>query len=154
MINTTKKPYRILITDDDRGCRESLREIVEPEGFETFLASCGEEALDIVRDEPIHLALFDVHMPTLTGIETLELVRQINNLLPVILVTANPDEDLMRKAFRARAYSVIPKPVSKHVVLYMVVRALRVYDQPRTAENKPAPRSAEPRTKNDDPQGT
>lgn len=144
MITTTKKPFRILITDDDRGCRESLREIVEPEGFQTSLASCGEEALDIVRDEPIHLALFDVHMPTLTGLETLELVRQINTLLPVILVTANPDEDLMRKAFRARAYSVIPKPVSKHVVLYMVVRALRVYDHSQADEAKQPPRASGP----------
>lgn len=123
----TRKPYGILITDDDVGCRESLRSIVEPEGFRTFLASSGEEALDIVREEPIHLALLDMNMPTLTGLETLQLVHQINAVLPCILVTAQADEDLMRQAFRARAFSVIPKPVSKNVVLYTVVRALRVY---------------------------
>jgi DNA-binding NtrC family response regulator len=54
----------------------------------------------------------------------LELVRQINNLLPCILVTGDSNEDLMRQAFRAQVYSVIPKPVSKNVVLYTVVRAL------------------------------
>src|SRR3712207_4919838 len=44
------KPYRILITDDDRGCREALRDIFEPEGFPTRMASSGEEAVDIVRE--------------------------------------------------------------------------------------------------------
>lgn len=130
------QPYRILITDDDGGCRESLRSIVEPEGFETCLASSGEEALEIVREKPIHLAMFDVHMPRLTGLETLQLVRQINAVLPCILVTADPDEDVMRQAFRYHAYSVIPKPVSKNIVLYTVMRALRVYDSWREQLNR------------------
>src|SRR5262245_6452652 len=125
------KPYSILITDDDQGCRESLRSIVEPEGYRTVLASSGEEALDIVQDEQIHLALLDMYMPTLTGLETIQLVRQINALLPCILVTADATQELIRQAFRVQAFSVIPKPVSKNVVLYTVVRALvRVYGGP------------------------
>jgi two-component system, response regulator PdtaR len=92
------------------------------------LASSGEEAVDIVRDQAVHVALLDMHMPKLTGLETLQLVRQINDVLPCILVTADSDESLMRQAFRAQVYSVIPKPVSKNVVLYTVVRVLiRVY---------------------------
>src|SRR5262245_24364924 len=138
MTKTKKQPYSILITDDDRGCRETLREIVEPEGFRTYLAASGEEAVDIVREEPVHLALLDMHMPRLTGLETLELVRQVNTILPCILVTGDATEELMRQAFRARAYSVIPKPVSKNVVIYMVVRALvRVYGQ--RPQNEPPP---------------
>jgi CheY-like chemotaxis protein len=121
---TETRLYSILITDDDVGCREALRSIMEPEGFRTLLASSGEEALDIVHDEPVHLALLDMHMPRLTGLETLQLVRQVNAVLPCILVTADATAGLLREAFRARAYSVIPKPVSKNVVLYTVVRAL------------------------------
>ena len=124
MMATNPEPYSILITDDDRRCQEALREIMEPEGFRTRLASSGEEALDIVQEEPVHLLLLDVHMPRLTGLETLELVRQFNAVLPCILVTADVNERLMRQAQQARAYSVIPKPVSKNVVLYTVVRAL------------------------------
>ena len=118
------KDYSILIADDDGNCREALREIMEPEGFRTLLASSGEEALDIVRSATVHLALLDMHMPTLTGLETLQLVRQINAVLPAILVTADYNEHLVRQACLAHAYSVIPKPVSKNVVLYTVVRAL------------------------------
>ena len=125
---TATKLYNILITDDDRNCREALRDIFEPEGYRTYLASSGEEAVDIVHSEPVHVALLDMHMPKLTGLETLQLVRQFNEGLPCILVTADNNEQLMRQAFRARVYSVIPKPVSKNVVLYTVVRAIvRVY---------------------------
>ena len=125
---TATKPYNILITDDDANCREALRDIFEPEGYRTYLASSGEEAVDIVHNEPVHVALLDMHMPRLTGLETLQLARQYNEGLPCILVTADNNEQLMRQAFRARAYSVIPKPVSKNVVLYTVVRAIvRVY---------------------------
>ena len=115
--------YSILITDDDRDCRETLREIMEPQGFRTFLASCGEEALDIAQDEEVHLALLDMHMPTMTGLEVLKLLRQMREL-PVILVTGDATASLIRQAQQARAYSVIPKPVSKNVVIYTVVRAL------------------------------
>lgn len=130
MATARSQSYSILIADDDVGCRESLRSIVEPEGFRTLLASSGEEALDIVREEPIHLVLLDMHMPRLTGLETLQLVHQINTVLPCILVTADPTEGLMRQAFRLQAYSVIPKPVSKNILLYTVVRALvRAYEK-------------------------
>jgi CheY-like chemotaxis protein len=124
MATKPRRSYSILITDDDVACRETLREIVEPEGFRTLLASSGEEALDITREEPIHLALLDMNLPRMTGLETLQLLHQINAVLPCILVTADASDRLMREAFRARAYSVIPKPISKHVVLYTVVRAL------------------------------
>ena len=93
------KPYSILITDDDRGCREALRDIFEPEGYPTVLASSGEEAVEIVRKQSVHIALLDMHMPKLSGLETLDLVRQINHLLPCILITADNSESLMRQAF-------------------------------------------------------
>jgi len=124
MNTATRYPYNILITDDDAGSRESIRDIVEPEGYQTFLACSGEEALDIVRDVPVHLALMDMHMPRMTGLETMEMVHQINAIMPCILVTADATEELMRQAFTVRAYSVIPKPVSRNVLLYTVVRAL------------------------------
>jgi CheY-like chemotaxis protein len=138
MATTTAKPYSILITDDDPACRETLRDIVQAEGYLTWLASSGEEAVDIVREEPVHLALLDMHMPTLTGLETLQLVREINIVLPCVLVTADATEALLRQALRAHAYSVIAKPVSKHVVLYTVVRALvRAYGTLHGEEETP-----------------
>src|SRR5262245_29513090 len=123
-MNRPRDNYNILITDDDTGCREALREIVEPQGFHTLLASSGEEAVDIVREAPVHLALLDMHLPRMTGLEALRLMHQINALLPCILVTGDASASLMQQAFRAHAYSVIHKPVSRAVVLYTVARAL------------------------------
>src|SRR5438477_11796552 len=97
-----RQNYSILITDDDRDCRESLREIMEPQGFRTLLAACGEEALDIVHDEEVHLALLDMHMPSMTGLEVLRLLRQMRDL-PVILVTGDVSASLIRQAQHARA---------------------------------------------------
>jgi CheY-like chemotaxis protein len=116
--------YSILIADDDTQCRETLQEIVAPEGYRTLLASSGEEVIDIVRHGPVHLVLLDMHMPHLTGLETLLMLRQMHPDLPAILVTGDPSESVVRQAFQAHVYSVIPKPVSKNLVLYTVVKAL------------------------------
>ncbi len=85
--------------------------------------------IDIIQEEPIHLALFDMQMPRMTGIETVQVVHQINALLPCILVTANASQELIRQAFQVRVYSVIPKPVSKSMLLYTMLRALRAYQE-------------------------
>jgi two-component system, response regulator PdtaR len=116
--------YSILVTDDELGCREALQTLLAQAGYRTLVATCGEEALEIVRVQRVHAALLDMHMPTLNGLEVIELVRQFDSLMPCILVTADANEGLMRKAFHARVYSVIPKPVSRQIVLYTVLRAL------------------------------
>jgi CheY-like chemotaxis protein len=123
---TLERPS-ILITDDDPLARESLREIFEPVGYRTLLAESGEEAIDIVRENDVHLALMDLHLPRLSGLETISLFRQIKGVLPVILITGEQDDNLLRKALSAQAFCVLAKPVSKHVVIYVVTRALEKY---------------------------
>lgn len=128
MNNTANEKTRsVLIADDDDACRMSLRDIVEPEGYRAILASSGEEAIDIIQEEPVDLALLDFQMPRMTGLETVQLVRQINALLPCILVTANASQEVIRQAFQVRVYSVIPKPVSRSMLLYTMLKALRAY---------------------------
>src|SRR4051794_19581262 len=143
MTATGQRPYSVLITDDDRESRETLRDIVEPQGFRTLLASSGEEAIEIVQHEPVHVILLDMNMPTLTGLDTIRIVRQVNAVLPCILVTADATEELIRQALLVHAYSVIPKPVSKNVVLYTVVRALGRAYGPTGAAQPAAPKPNE-----------
>jgi CheY-like chemotaxis protein len=127
--------YSILITDDDRGSRETLAGLLADRGFHTLSASCGEEAIEIVRVEMVHLAFFDMQMPRMTGLEALQQVRLLNELLPAILVTADATRELIRQAFQAQVFSVIPKPVNKTVVLHTLTRALRqVYGGEAPAE--------------------
>ena len=117
-------PPTVLITDDDLGFRETLRSVLEPQGLQTVLASDGEEALDIIRRQEVHLLLSDMHMPKLTGLETIRRVKAMKAVLPCILLSADVDTSLVRQAFRLRAFSVLPKPVSRHQITTIVNLAL------------------------------
>ncbi len=119
----------LLITDDDSGFREALREAFQPRGFRTLLAGDGEEALRIVRSVEVHVVILDMHMPKLTGLETLRLVKQFKALLPCILMSAQLDAGLLEQAEREQAFSVLSKPVSLTTLTGTVRRALeRTYN--------------------------
>lgn len=115
----------ILITDDDRELRETLAEVLEPQGFRTLLAADGEQALRVVQAEPVHVVLMDMHMPRLTGLETIRLVKQIRALLPCILMSAKADERLVLQAERVQAFTVLPKPLTGRTIVQTVNFALR-----------------------------
>ncbi|CAN5701198.1 hypothetical protein BH23PLA1_BH23PLA1_05850 [soil metagenome] len=134
---TSDRPFSILITDDDSTTRESLREIFEPSGYRTLLAESGEQAIDIVQHQDVHLALMDMHLPRLTGLETMEILHQIKEVLPMILISADQDDHLLRKALSAHAFCVLAKPVSRNVVIYVVSRALEKFWS-NDAANTPA----------------
>ena len=119
----------ILITDDDRDFRETLQGVFEPRGFRTVTAADGEEALDILQSKLIHLALFDMHMPRLTGLEAIRRLRQLHLLLPCILLSAEADERLIAEARAAQAFDVLKKPVTRAGVMNVVRQALQTsYD--------------------------
>ena len=119
----------LLITDDDTGFRETLREAFQPRGFRTLLAGDGEEALQIVRSTEVHLVILDMHMPKLTGLETLRRVKQFRALLPCILMSAQLDAFLVEQAEREQAFSVLAKPISLHTLTGTVRQALeRTYN--------------------------
>jgi CheY-like chemotaxis protein len=114
----------LLITDDDPDFRQTLQGVFEPQGFRTLLAGDGEEAIHIVRTQEVHLVLLDVHMPKLTGLETLRLVKQFKALLPCILLSAQWDELLLEQARLAQAFSVLSKPVTLRQITGAVRQAL------------------------------
>jgi two-component system, response regulator PdtaR len=118
------EPFSILIADDDAGNRKTLRQLLEERGFRTHVAADGTEAVEIVQVQTVHLVLIDMHMPRLTGLEAVQLIQQVHALLPAILMTADATRDLIRQAFQAQVYSVIPKPVNPNIVLHTLTRAL------------------------------
>lgn len=129
--NASGQRYRfsILIADDDRGNREALGEVLENQGFRTVLAEDGGRAVELVQVDLVHLILFDMHMPRLTGLEAVTVIRQsLDRILPAVLMTADANNDLIRRAFQAQVFSVIPKPVNTNIVLNTLSRALaKVY---------------------------
>jgi CheY-like chemotaxis protein len=113
----------LLITDDDRAFRETLRDVFEPRGFQTLLAADGAEALDLVTRHEIHLVLIDMHMPRLTGLEAIQRIKQLKSCLPCILISGQLDERIRREA---NAFRVLAKPISFRQVTQSVCEALRV----------------------------
>jgi CheY-like chemotaxis protein len=117
--------FSVLIADDDRGTRETLSEVLEKEGFRTVLAEDGSTAVELVQVELVHLVLFDMHMPRLSGLEAFTVIRHtLDRILPAVLMTADATNDLIRQAFQAQVFSVIPKPVNLNIVLNTLRRAL------------------------------
>jgi len=116
----------MLITDDDRDFRETLGAIFEPRGFHTLLASDGQEALDIVQHEQVHVVLIDMHMPRMTGLEMIRLAKQTHAVMPCILISAALDEHLAEEARRAQVFSQLAKPISLFDVTETVEAAMRM----------------------------
>ncbi len=127
MMSLTDRPYSLLITDDDVVARETLRDIFESAGYQTILAESGEHAIDIVQKQVVHLALMDMYLPRLTGLETMEIARQIRGAFPTILLSADRDDTLMRRALTANVFCVLSKPVSRHVITNAVTRAIEKF---------------------------
>jgi two-component system, response regulator PdtaR len=121
---TDGRPFSILVTDDDAGSRDTIAGVLADRGFRTRVAACGEEAIEIVRFDTIHLVVFDLHMPRMTGLEALQQVRLFNELLPALLVTAEPTREVIRRAQQAHVYSVLPKPVNASLLVHLLRRAL------------------------------
>ncbi len=112
---------RLLISDDDRDFRETLRAVFESRGFGTMLAADGEEAVNIVRRETIHVVLIDLHMPKLSGLEAIAQIRLVQAAIPCILISAGIDESIQQQA---DAYSVLKKPVTHREVTEVVASAM------------------------------
>ena len=115
----------LLITDDDAGFRETLRDVFEPEGFRTVLAEDGLEAFEIVKAETVHLALLDMHMPKIDGVETIRLVHEFKPELPCILLSAALDEMIVKAAREVWAFSILAKPCSRQQITSIVRQALQ-----------------------------
>ncbi len=117
----------LLITDDDRDFRESLRSVFESRGYRTILAENGEEAVDIVGHEEIHLLLVDMHMPRLNGLDVLKRMQLLSVPVPSILMSAALDPTIEEEAIRAAAFSILAKPFGLRQITGLVSQAMRQY---------------------------
>jgi len=114
----------ILLVDDHRPFRDSLAKILEGEGFRVFPANDGEEALDILRDEFIHLVLTDLKMPRMDGVELLKVAKTIRPEVEVILITGYGTVDTAVTAMKDGAFDYIQKPFKPREILKLVRKAL------------------------------
>lgn len=120
--------YHILICDDERDIVSALRIYLSAQGYQIFEAYNGQEALDIVQNNEIHLVLLDVMMPVLDGITTLSKLREISNV-PVILLTAKSEDNDKVLGLDVGADDYITKPFVPIELIARVKSQLRRYLQ-------------------------
>jgi two-component system, NtrC family, response regulator len=117
----------ILIVDDEKNYPLILSAILEEEGFETFTANSGRDALEILASTDIDLVLTDMKMPSMDGIELLEKIKAKDQDLPVIMMTAHGTVDKAVEAMQKGAYSYILKPFDNDRLIIYVNKAVGMH---------------------------
>lgn len=115
---------KILIIDDERFIRSSLREILEYEKFEVIEAQDGEDGLQKIKDEEFDLVLCDVKMPKMDGIEVLEQAKALEKSPQFIMISAHGSIETAVEATKKGAFDFIPKPPDLNRLLLTVRNAL------------------------------
>lgn len=118
--------YNILICDDDKDIVSALEIYLKSEGYQTFPAHNGTEALNIVEREDIHLVLMDVMMPGMDGLRATAKLREEHNV-PIILLTAKSEDSDKVLGLNIGADDYVTKPFNPIEVMARVKSQLRRY---------------------------
>ena len=133
----------ILVIDDEAAIRDSLRMILEYDGYDTLLAPSGQQGLvRVERDRP-DLVLLDVKMPGLDGLEVLRKLRELDELVPVVMISGHGTMSTAVEATKLGAFDFLEKPLSSERIRLSLRNALN--QRRLTAENRSLQRAAEVR---------
>ena len=116
---------RILVVDDDRNTRKLFSEILAAEGYEVLSAANGVEALELMDTEQVHLAVVDVMMPEMDGLEFTKMLRQIGGDLPILMVSAKALSSDIKAGLRAGSDDYMTKPIDPEEMVLRVKALLR-----------------------------
>ncbi|MEB3101859.1 response regulator [Ferviditalea candida] len=101
---------KVLIVDDQNGIRILLVEVFSSEGYETFQASNGKQALEIVKNHAPDIVLLDMKIPGMDGLEILKHIKNIDSETKVIMMTAYGELDMIKEATELGALMHFTKP--------------------------------------------
>ena len=106
------KQYRVVIADDVEEVRESLRRVLEPNGYDAFLVPNGEFAIQIALKAQPDLIILDITMPGISGFETAQELRRHPETadVPLMFITGDTDVQTLVQAFEVGAVDYITKP--------------------------------------------
>jgi two-component system nitrogen regulation response regulator NtrX len=115
----------ILIVDDERGIRDTLRAVLEDEGFRTEAVGSGEECLEALKHQSFGCVLLDVWLPGIDGLETLKQLREAGSDTGVIIISGHGNIETAVRATKLGAFDFIEKPLSIEKTVLTVRNALR-----------------------------
>ncbi len=114
----------VLVTDDDSAFRRVVCEALSRRGFAVSEASDGQQAIDMMSGGAIHMAIVDVHMPRVTGLQVMEFLSHFPSGPPCVLMSSAMDEAMEKEAMRMRAYRVLTKPFRLNQLSDVICAAL------------------------------
>lgn len=116
---------KVLVVDDERNVRSSLKGVLEDEGFTVLTASSGEEALEIIRKDKPDVVLLDVLMPAgIDGIETLRRIKSYDPSIIVLMISGHGTIEMAVKAMELGATDFIQKPLSAETIIVRINQAI------------------------------
>jgi two-component system nitrogen regulation response regulator NtrX len=136
--------HNILIVDDQSDIRESLKGVLEDEGYSTSAADSGENCLEILRMHPFDVVLLDIWLPGIDGLETLERIREIETAPEVIMISGHGTIETAVRATKLGAYDFLEKPLSIDKTLILIKNAIdakRLREENRDLKRQLIPRS-------------
>jgi len=134
---------RILVVDDEAAIRDSLKMILEYEGYEVMQAATGEEGVKLIEREAPDLVFLDIKMPGMDGLEVLQKLRHLVDTTPIVVVSGHGTIHTAVEATRLGAFDFIEKPFTTERVMVTVRNA--VDTRRLKTENKSYRRDAEKR---------
>ncbi|MEM1246607.1 MAG: sigma-54 dependent transcriptional regulator [Acidobacteriota bacterium] len=118
---------KILVVDDDRAQTHLIRSWLEKAGFEAVAFSNGEDCLHALPQTLPSAVCLDLHMPGLSGLETLQRIRSRHPALPVLILTSDDQVETVMKATRLGAFDYLTKPVQETALLNRLKNAIESY---------------------------
>jgi len=118
----------ILIADDEKNMRWALIKALGKSGYESISAENGKEAVDLFKEKNTDLVLLDLKMPEMNGIEALRRIKEYNEKVPVIMITAHGTTEIAVEAMKLGALDYISKPFDIEELKLVISRALEYKD--------------------------
>ena len=125
LVAVTNSLVRILVAEDETSLNDLLQDALRMNGYETISAKHGLEALRLIREEKPDLVILDINMPQLDGFGVIKKLRNENNNVPVIVLTARDQKDDKSIGFGLGADDFVTKPFGLEELLMRVTAVLR-----------------------------
>ena len=117
--------FNLLVVDDEKNARLYMEAVLKKNNYNVFTACDGKEDLDILDREHIDLVLLDIMMPNMDGYEFTEMLRSVNDTMPILMISAKQLPDDRRRGFLAGTDDYMTKPVDEQEMLLRIKALLR-----------------------------
>ena len=128
----------LMIVDDEEDFLNAIRRSLEIRDFHVTTANRGEKALEIAKSNPVDVAIVDLKMPGMNGLETLEALKKAHPWIEIIILTGHGTIDSAVEATQSGAYSYLQKPCELDTLMQMLIKAYkkRVMNKQQLAKKK------------------